>query len=102
VASLGLVPPYGPGWRGERIRCSHLLTRDGNSGPGTRWGRAWVLFFTHGYGTGRNFYPLLMSGRGGDVNPPMGNLMGIRKIEMYFYFQPNVHFRPSPTTGGTS
>jgi hypothetical protein len=27
-----------------------------------RWGWAWVSFFTGGYGVGRNFYPLLMSG----------------------------------------
>jgi hypothetical protein len=43
-------------------------SRDGNSGSGTgyppRWGRAWVSFFTRGYGAGRNFYPLLMSGMG--------------------------------------
>jgi hypothetical protein len=32
----------------------------------------------------------------------MGNPVGTPKIEMYFYFQPNVHFRPSPTTGGAS
>jgi hypothetical protein len=40
--------------------------------------------------------------RGGDFNPPMGNLVGTRKIKMYFYFQPNIHFRPSPTTDDAS
>jgi hypothetical protein len=84
--------------------------RDGNSGPGTRYPPGTR---PDGAGHGSHFSPVGMGRvgfftrcpcrvRGGDFNPPMGNPVGTRKIEMYFYFQPNVHFWPSPTIGGAS
>jgi hypothetical protein len=84
--------------------------RDGNSGPGTRYPPGTR---PDGAVHGSHFSPVGMGRvgfftrcpcrvRGGDFNPPMGNPVGTRKIEMYFYFQPNVHFWPSPTIGGAS
>jgi hypothetical protein len=83
--------------------CEREGCRDGNSGPGTRYPPGTR---PDGAGHGSHFSPVGMGQvgfftrclcrvRGGDFNPPMGNPVGTRKIEMYFIFNQTFIFGPA-------